>query len=1434
MASARDHLFATDGITCYEFVWELAPTRHTTNFNGTTGWARIIRRSCGDVEPAAVEPAAAAVRVHLCRHNPCSAMWAANKYGTMPVPRHWQPTDWRPGTVAAAADDATLATESAPLVGPTSGSAVEVPAVAGGKSIPAASVEVGSAAVAEEPADAMDVEMGAEDRVDLVSATITLEASIPAVAVGGSHAVGELGNLAVAEEPAAAVEVVVATAPATSVAGGESADTCTPGETAVVAVAASGGGAEGSPPLPPPRVAPLQLRRAAPPMPYQTEQTIAAVAAQPRGSLQLPDEAECKVLDSLLKLAREVRRPCAFIGYSAFLCFALHYRYRVFMWEGESRVDIIKTFAPWADSLELHDTDVDGVCCCFDPDVQEYVRVSEDYPVSKVSHFVAAVHLERGAGPMVAVGERAGSRLEAFYARLGVVVLGTVCDGDCGVDVMCQMLGLPQDAATRKHVRQEVGDYLLQRVNQEWMQNMMVACGELAAEDVDRFRSVRSGGQAGPLQPPAIAAEPHAPAVAAEPQSTAVAAEGVVEVRDEMIDFSSAAGQAILKALEWKICVKDPAVLRGVAESLPLEVLQEQVREYTLAEKSGEKPQSRDVIRVLPGLLQSRNQAVNAYVAHLRSHGAEHAKRVPQSVLEGFLARTQWPSPHHRAKAARYLREWRKAAAADGAGADYTDKRGHLTARPGRKLSKLPFHKRRRRTTHQGPQYQCPWLREALYSWFTSMRYSIDWKAAVAGKGGDPRKCLARFTSGLLQGKARQLLQDYCGQSLLNGVRPRGVGITSKWLARWCADYGLCLRKPNRKYKVPKAVMAERLEIGWLNVARVRALCLLAHGYEPELENWDQSPFHHNETGSQNTPTLAVAGSLVPVLEGHHDTRERWTANLTTFSNKERLLRDGPPYAEFVFKGDGDRMASRLREHIRSRGHPRWVSTATSEKGSYRVEDVLNFLELHLPPMSQSRRWRIIMADDHKPHLSPHVWRLCWQRGYVFIPHGGGVTPVAQTVDTDLNQSVKREYSLLETAELLEQMRCGIVVPRCQQEQCIDMMVQVLSNMALHLAAADGYEKTGFLAGLDSSVGDQFIVREAGKFWKELGMRDKLDAAVADVREEFQNGRLKWTHTDVKRLILPFPRHGKVDEALERMGDDTAEADGEVPFNNESDVENDESDFEVLPEVAVAAGADPEAAVAAEPAPGAAGADPHLSDTAGAAEVATDSAQLIGAFEAAATVLRDVGAMSQVVALENEIAKERRRARNLGREDPGVLQALAALQDAASARAAKRRRMIEDANAKQVTLGQLNAKLRKARTDLVAKRKAIAEAEALVETRHAIKSFSLKELGGESSGGRSRGGAAAAKKRRLEVLERMARLGSGLSPSQRNDFAWWKGAWDDAAVAEYGENWPHTFMGWLQDVLTRIENGESNAFSVFVFNETRRWLEQEVEQLQEG
>ena len=105
-----------------------------------------------------------------------------------------------------------------------------------------------------------------------------------------------------------------------------------------------------------------------------------------------------------------------------------------------------------------------------------------------------------------------------------------------------------------------------------------------------------------------------------------------------------------------------------------------------------------------------------------------------------------------------------------------------------------------------------------------------------------------------------------------------------------------------------------------------------------------------------------------------------------------------------------------------------------------------------------------------------------------------------------------------------------------------------------------------------------------------------------------------------------------------------------------------------------------------------------------------------------------------------------------------------------------------------------------------------------------MKTFSLEGLGH----GRSRGGGAAGKKARLEVLDRLSRVGQGLSGAQKNDFGWWKNSWDAKMLEEHRDGWPGVFAEWVQRVLKDIVDGTGNAFSLFVHAETRRCVSEAV------
>ena len=134
---------------------------------------------------------------------------------------------------------------------------------------------------------------------------------------------------------------------------------------------------------------------------------------------------------------------------------------------------------------------------------------------------------------------------------------------------------------------------------------------------------------------------------------------------------------------------------------------------------------------------------------------------------------------------------------------------------------------------------KAPIVRETLFEWFSIMRHSVK----------------TRFPPKLMELKAKQFAQDYVTACLINGIQPNAPTITGKWLKNWQMEYHVSFRKPNRKYKVPKKVLEDRLQVFWRNIARVRQLATLVLGYDLDVINMDQSPFHMNEAG---TPCVSI------------------------------------------------------------------------------------------------------------------------------------------------------------------------------------------------------------------------------------------------------------------------------------------------------------------------------------------------------------------------------------------------------------------------------------------------------------------------------------------------------------------------------------------------------------------------------------------------
>ena len=603
--------------------------------------------------------------------------------------------------------------------------------------------------------------------------------------------------------------------------------------------------------------------------PEVTEVAVAEVAG-------IAGAAQHKIRATLLALARSIRRPRSYVGYSAFVLMGLLKNCQPCMWEGECFFDLLDTFAPWrkdADTKMLHVVGIPCTLVSLAGGAVACMTVSEEHPLKTINHFVGGCHI-----PGTAVAADADG-LEAFYAALGIPPLASILDGDCAFDVMQLMLGEKASFQGRTELRIEIADYLISRINCLWMHELMARLQEVDAEDLAKSKLQEWLPEE--VTPHGVVAS--APAVAA-PAKEADEPEEVVALEEETFD-----------ALQWASKINSYSAVLSLTHTLPNAIIQEQVLVYrnrtaetAVAIAANDEQQQK--VRLGPDSRYNLKMLVaQRFHFYCERRNIVADQRMPYGYMKTFIRdNIIWSGTQKKAAALQggSIRQWYLS---------WRDTPAYASAAIGRKKtlvseksllkSRAPVSSHKRfRGFGAGAKHKAPLVRQALYEWWSSIRYAIDWKQLAEHRRSRGKKHLARFPRSILRLKVLQLLADHAAACLLNSHPVQTVIPDSWWFKRWEEEYGLSMRLANRKYAVPRYVQKERMEIFWVVLFRVRLYIFLHFGYDPLILNWDQSPFHHNESGSQNKQTLAVRSSTVPVVEGNSDIKSRWIANLPTQS----------------------------------------------------------------------------------------------------------------------------------------------------------------------------------------------------------------------------------------------------------------------------------------------------------------------------------------------------------------------------------------------------------------------------------------------------------------------------------------------------------------------------------------------------------------------
>ena len=787
----------------YEWEWDpSAQSKVTTHRNGTTGWGRILRSI------NAKHLAGSIMRIHMCAQQPCLARYPPSKYGLLPPPVHMrevpnpfgQPAVLEQPVLATAVAEPTCELVTAVAGHPSELPPVPPPAMAA-PDIGTASAVVPGTTVAE-PSDELSPPEASPEKEPAPEMTApeieSAKEMVAATAVAEPTGEEPPPQMAAPEIESASEVVPAALLPALQMGP---VDVRKSPEEAVLRSL-----------RPPAPASPIDLTG-------DSEVNKAAVAG--RGV-----QAKHKIDAALLSLAREIRRPRAYVGYSAFVLMALDKKYRTCVWEGAARADLLEWAAPWATQHCSREPLMDAIACAVVAKAGGSVEcfpISCDRPLQNTSHFVAGT---RVPAPEAAVAVPAPG-FEICYAALGVATIPSICDGDCALDVMTMMLGLPQSFAVRKQLRIDISDYLITRFGEPWMHDVMVVLQELELVDV---RAYRSGGGAQMVAAPS-AAPMTALVAAAEPVDKSAIDEDLGKPDEESF-----------AAMRWASKLNDDVNVLSLLRCLPKPIVEEQVQLYRKRDETAVAAKAATTTNIQlteKPRYRVRMSVAQSFHTFCHKHGLVVDHKMPYGAVKTFiLDHIEWKGSQNKGVRPGQIRQWHKVwrnSPSSGLAA-VAEEEG---ARPGRSEKSMLMSKARVisccrvRAFGGGRSFKAPLVRQTLYEWWSSIRYAIDWRQLIAENRMRGRKHLARFPRSVMRLRVNILLQDSVHASLLNGRPVVSFKPDSWWFKRWEEEYGLSMRVANRKYSVPRKVQKERLDIFWVNLFRIRLFVLLAFGREP-------------------------------------------------------------------------------------------------------------------------------------------------------------------------------------------------------------------------------------------------------------------------------------------------------------------------------------------------------------------------------------------------------------------------------------------------------------------------------------------------------------------------------------------------------------------------------------------------------------------------
>ena len=449
-------------------------------------------------------------------------------------------------------------------------------------------------------------------------------------------------------------------------------------------------------------------------------------------------------------------------------------------------------------------------------------------------------------------------------------------DGNCGIDAMCLILGWSRTVENRNTIRCALVDLCAKHSGNRALIAMLASCGELSTSlgyhdlntsgrelvqhhchgNVEETSHCHGGDLAVPNDHPLEVAVP-----------------GQVSFSDEQIaaitwkcrmhDVPRAGISKVLERLGDKVSARTVDEYKAAAAAGPLQPKKkppvfilcrdraESVRDETLkylfnwcSEEYGTATvaEMRSTASIPRGTFVAFTRAHVNLMKHCTEHGIFSSQnhsyknnlRLYMTAIRSYLERNPSVTDDLKQPSQSLVESQSAVAELPNVDSNPLVKYKNIHRRPMQynpHAANIVCDSKRRRAVGAGRPRTCMAFREAYTLWWSIIRHSIN------------MKIMCRVPKSFLLMRAKLMQREYYIICIQAGEDPEHVHINMEWVDGWLFEHRLNHRMPNRKFKVARWVLAERLVIWWINVHVVRTLIILFFGYDPDFRNVDQSPF---------------------------------------------------------------------------------------------------------------------------------------------------------------------------------------------------------------------------------------------------------------------------------------------------------------------------------------------------------------------------------------------------------------------------------------------------------------------------------------------------------------------------------------------------------------------------------------------------------------